>query len=32
MARVVAAFHRWRVLLLMARRLCLDQMEEGALL
>jgi hypothetical protein len=30
MAGVIAAFHRRRVLPLMARRLCLDQMEEGA--
>jgi hypothetical protein len=27
---VVAAFHRWCVLPLMAWRLCLDEMEEGA--
>jgi hypothetical protein len=29
-AGVIAALHRRRVLSLMARRLCLDQMEEGA--
>jgi hypothetical protein len=29
-ARVIVAFHRRWVLPLMARRLCLDQMEEGA--